>query len=174
MKSKILKTTFAFICILCSAFSLTSCLFENVVPCAWVYLKTDGGYTRYTSDMYAQTMSHIYYFDSEADASDNSNYSISMTFYPRILGSEDVEVDGVMLKTMLVDISSYIDMSISIKKSSAIYSSEKEIYINGEKANITSTDSSSHLVIYLIQNVNFTRGNPGGHINGVVNAIEYK
>ena len=158
-------------------FLFTGC---GVVPTAWVYLKTSGGYVAYTGDQYGNYNAHIYYYEDEADytAGNTGNSDLYIYFRPRIMGVDtEKKVDGVIKKTTTVDISSWADMDVYIKTSSAIYDAAKKIYINGvemEEAEGTSRSGSlAHIRIINLQN-KLTRGNPGGHENEVVNIIEYK
>ena len=157
-------------------FLLSAC--GNVVPTAWVYFKADTGYVTYGSDMYGVTRAHIYYYENEADATDTDNSVLYIYFSPRIMGVDtEKKVDGVEMRTTTVDITSWADMDVYIKTSSAIYDAAKKIYINGvamEEAEGTSRSGSlAHIRIINLQN-KLTRGNPDGHENDVVNVIEYK
>lgn len=153
-------------------FSLSGCF--GVVPSAWVSLKMEGGYTTYTTDMYGNDRDHIYYYQSQEDAKDIENWVIAVNFIPRILGPEEVELDGKKVKTTIVDISTKADMNIYIKPTSSVYSGEKSIYLNGEKLTPSDTVISEYLCCYYFQDVELERGNPGGKINGKVNIIEYR
>ena len=146
----------------------------GVVPTAWVYFKMPTGYTVYTSDQYANTGAHIYYYENEIDATSTSNAVIEITFSPRIMGTDDVVVDGETLRGTTVDVSSYADITIYVKKSSSIYSPSKKIYINGVEATLTNSSTDGSLAYFLIQNAPLLRGNPNGQLNGTVNIIEYK
>ena len=171
MKKRFLAIVFVLIF---TASILFAGCFESVVPAAWVHLKVDDGYVYYSTDMYASNRSHIYYFENQEAAENLNNYMIEIIFYPRILGPEEVEVDGEKIKTTIVDISNYADISIYIRKASPIYSANKDIYINGEKINPTSINDYNTLVSILIQDAPLVRGNPNGRINGKINYIEYK
>ena len=172
MKKRFFTGLFAVICLMFSLTLFTAC--GSVVPCAWVYLKMDGGYITYSSDMYGNAGDHVHYYLNEEDATSTANSVLSIRFSPRILGADTVKIDDVDTRTTTVDISDYADMSIIIKTTSSIYAESKKIYLNGEELEPTQTTSSATIVCYLFQNVKFVRGNPNGHINGAVNSIEYK
>ena len=162
-----LAFTMIFACAVC----LTAC--ESVVPAAWVYLKMDSGYTIYTTNMYSSGGDHIYYFENEEDATDKNNSVLQITFYPRILGPEEIEIDGVNQRTTLVDMSGNVDFKVYVIKSSSVYSAEKSVYLNGSKLTASSTYNSDVLLALTFENVNLIRGNPNGQRNNAVNFIEY-
>ena len=156
---------------LCTVFA-SGCF--GVVPAAWVHFQIEGGRVYYSTDMYAQTRPHISYYENQED-----NYpAIEIEFLPRILGPETVEYEGEEIQTTLVDISSYCDIRLTVSKSSAIYSAEKHVYLNFSTEPMVQDDEcsseSTYVKIFYFKDVNLLRGNPNGHINGVVNFLEYK
>ena len=157
---------------------LSSFLFSGcfVTPAAWVRLKMDSGYIWYSAYMYASGGSHIYYYESEEEYNKGKNgYSkMEVIFFPRILGAEDVEIDGETVRTTLVDVSRYSDMEFTITKDSEVYSASKHVYLNGEVLEPTNTYNSEYIVSYMFENISLIRGNPMGQRNNVVNVIEYK
>ena len=171
MKKRIFRILLTLAITLACITCLTGC---GVVPSAWVYFKIDSGYTIYTNNMYPDAGSHVYHFASQGDADDYSKADIEISFYPRIMGPETVKVDGHDQDATIVDISDYVDIHIKIKKSAAIYSSDKGIYLNGNLLSPDQSTGSSTSLYLLFENVALERGNPNGHINGVVNCIEYK
>ena len=150
---------------LCS-FNLAAC--ENVVPAAWISVKTEGGYFRYTTDMYGNASAHVYCYDDE----ELQNKAFEITFSPRILGPEEVEGK----KTTLVDVSDKYAMYITIYKASSIYSETKTFYLNDSETSLTptKTDDYETLVYMEFNDFGLVRGNPNGKINGVINTLEYK
>ena len=144
----------------------------SVVPCAWVEFKSDL-LVVYTSNMYASGGEHIYLYESE-ELAQNDKYhteqSLSVTFYPRILGADTV--DG--RKTTIVDISKYSDMTVYVYKDKTLYSPEKSIYLNGSKLTPTNVNDLDLIYALHFEDVPLERGNPNGSINGKVNVIEYK
>lgn len=154
---------------------LTTCLsacFERVVPCAWVALDADG-YVVYTSNMYASGGEHIYLYDNERDAQNDTAHArcaMSITFYPRIMGVDTV--DGY--ETTIVDISQKASMVAYIYKQHGIYSADKSFYINGIKLKSSSSIEYDIVVCYTFDNLPLERGNPGGKENGKINRIEYR
>lgn len=154
-------------------FLFSACLWDGVVPCAWTYLKMDGGYYSYSSDMYGMNGDHIYYYLNEEDVGDVYKRDISIKFYPRIMGHDDEVIDGKSIKTTIVDISKYSDLSFYVSTTSPLYSVEKRVYINGQKID-KALDVYDSFATILIQDLNLQRGNPNGQRNDVVNIIEYK
>lgn len=158
--------------ILMISFIITGC-FGSVVPVARVHFKQKGGYVHFSTSMYAGAAGHIMYYETLEDK-ENNNYTISISFFPRVMGIENVTYDGEEIQTQLVDISDYVDISLDINKNSGIFSSEKSVYINGEKVVPKQINDLSNLYCVLIQNVNLKRANPNGKMNDEVNIIEYK
>ena len=172
MKKRIFNFIFAFICIFAFTFCLTGCFGGGVVPCAWVKLDMEG-YIVYTSNMYSSGGDHIYLYENEEEASDDtyhSNYELSVVFYPRIMGADTVDGE----RTTTVDISSYYSMNIYINKSKSVYSASKKIYLNDQELAYSQIDDLETLLCLTFENFTFVRGNPNGHINGFVNKLEYK
>ena len=97
------------------------------------------------------------------------------------MGGEEVEVDEENLKTILIDMSSWCDMTVSIPKTigtevNPLYNADKAIYANGTMLVPSQDDSTTSYVSWTFRNVErvLVVGNPDGHINGIVNIIEYK
>lgn len=143
----------------------------GVVPGAWIKFKVDGGRVVYTSNMYASGGPAILYYENSEVVVDEE-YAISISFYPRIMGKDERNGED----TTIVDMSEKQAMKISVRKTSLVYSPEKSIYLNGEKLTPESngTSESEYLKIMFFDNLEFKRGNPGGHENNIVNVIEYK
>ena len=171
-KFNILKMSVLLVFVLCCTM-LSGCF---VTPAAWVRLKMDTGYIWYSAYMYASGGAHIYYYESEEEYNKgkNGDSKIEVEFFPRILGAEDVEIDGETVRTTLVDVSRYSDMRFIVTKNSEVYSANKHVYINGEIVEPTSTFDSEYIVIYTFEDMSLVRGNPMGRRNNVVNVIEYK
>lgn len=149
---------------------MSSCIFDSVVPCAWVKLDMEG-YIYYSSNMYASGGDHIRLYESEEHANQQyANPLLSIVFYPRICGAMDI--DGV--RTTTVDISSNYSMTIYVTKTESAYSPEKKIYLNGEQLEPSNVDDLDTLYCMTFEDFTFVRGNPNGHLNNFVNTIEYK
>ena len=162
-----------------SSLLLSAC---GYVKTAWVHLKIDDTYkvVYNTADMYSATK-HISCYASEEDATSDSNYLLSIRFTARSMGGEEVEVDEENLKTILIDMSSWCDMTVSIPKTigteaNPLYNADKAIYVNGTMLIPSQDDSTTSYVAWTFRNVErvLVVGNPDGHINGIVNIIEYK
>lgn len=162
------KVLFVFIMLLVCLCAVNFIACETVVPAAWVSVNTEGGYFRYTTDMYGSASAHIYCYDDE----ELQNKAFEITFSPRILGPEEVEGK----KTTLVDVSGKYAMYITIYKASSIYSETKSFYLNGAETPLvpTKTDDYETLVYMEFNDFGLVRGNPNGKINGVINTLEYK
>ena len=158
--------------------SLTFVGCGSVVPGAWTKLEVEGlenGKIFYTSHMYASGGPAILYYENPDDATGdkyNAAYTISISFYPRILGADDRNGE----RTTIVDLSEKQAMSFSVSKTSAIYSPDKSVYLNGEKLTPerAGTLDGESLSIMFFDNLKLIRGNPGGHENNIINVIEYK
>ena len=170
MKLRNLTIMFATILVVCAT-AFSGC---GVVPAAWVELKMDSGYVQYTSYMYPTSHNHINYFASEEDASDDSKIIFSITFFPRILGPEVTEIDGVKTRRTVVDVSKYVDATIYIYKNHPAYDASKEIYLNGQKVTPTTKNEYDNLTALNFEDFPLIRGNPGGQFNNKINIIEYK
>ena len=157
---------------------LSSFLFSGcfVTPAAWVRLKMDSGYIWYSAYMYASGGAHIYYYESETEYNKgkNGDSKIEVEFFPRILGAEDVEIDGETVRTTLVDVGKYSDMRFIVTKNSEVYSASKRVFLNGKAIEPTNTFDSEYIVIYTFEDLSLIRGNPMGQRNNVINVIEYK
>lgn len=170
MKKKFFSVAIALVCILVCGVCLSGCIFESVVPCAWVRLDMEG-YIYYSATVYGGD--HICYYENAEDAENDryhANCSITVTFFPRILGADTV--DGV--RTTTVDISRSYSMMVYVYKNKSIYSAEKKIYLNGQELQYSNVNDLENLVCYTFDNFTFVRGNPNGQANGFVNTIEYK
>ena len=151
---------------------LFSACASSVVPCAWVRLDMDGSVV-YTSDTYAVVGAHVYFYENEDEmtADENrTNYDLSITFYPRILGKDTVGGE----KTTTVDISSDCSMTVYINKTKEFYSENKKIYLNGSEITPKKRDDFDALLCLYFEDVAFIRGNPNGKLNGEVNVIQYR
>lgn len=169
MKAKRVPFIISTICLFIFAICLTSC---GVVPCAWVKLDMEG-YVIYTTHMYSSGGEHIYLYESEEMAEDDtyhSNYMIAISFYPRILGPDTIEGQ----RTTTVDISSESEMHVYINKNTSIYSPTKKVYLNGTPLEPTRFDDLSNLLCLTYIDFGLVRGNPNGQINNFINTIEYK
>lgn len=171
MKTKFLISAMAIACLICCGFGLSAC---GYVASAWVSLKIDTGYVVYTTDMYGTNRGHIRYYNSEEDASDPSNAVMVITFLPRIMGP-DVEKGDVTV----VDISQKLsEMDVTFKKTGGIYSETKKFYLTvndqSRELPVYSTTISGDIVSVIIRDLGLVQGNPNGHINDVINYIEYK
>ena len=165
-----------------SSLLLSAC---GYVKTAWVHLKIDDTYkvVYNTADMY-NALRHISCYANEEDAISGDDCLLSIRFTARSMGGEEVEVDEENLKTILVDVSNWCDMFVSIPKTlrgqytrpNPLYSASKHIYLNGEQLEVTQDNSSLEYVDWTFRHVEtkLILGNPDGHINGEVNIIEYK
>ena len=150
---------------------LTAC-FGSVVPAAWVKLDMEG-HVVYTANMYPSSGDHIYLYESEQDAADDTyhaDYALAITFYPRILGADTVNGE----RTTIVDISSYCTMTVYINKTKSVYAADKNIYLNGTKLVADLTNDFDTLLCLSFEHFTLERGNPGGRENGIINRIEYR
>ena len=182
MKNFLQKIAFSFVLAVVFASSLLLSACGGYVKTAWVHLKIDDTYkvVYNTADMYSATK-HIFCYASEEDATSDSNYLLSIRFTARSMGGEEVEVDEENLKTILIDMSSWCDMTVSIPKTigtevNPLYNADKAIYVNGTMLVPSQDDSTTSYVSWTFRNVErvLVVGNPDGHINGIVNIIEYK
>ena len=167
MKKRFLSFLLSFIFVL-GGISLSGC-FGSVVPCAWVKLDMVG-YIYYTSYVYGD---HIYLYENEENFSNDkyhADYELCVHFFPRILGADTVDD----VRTTTVDISKNYSMIIYIIKDKPLYSTEKNIYLNGEKLIPVQIDDLDTLLCLTFENFTLVRGNPNGSFNNYVNTIEYK
>ena len=145
----------------------------GVVPSAWVALKSDDGYVYYTSNMYGNTGAHIYLYEDETA----TNKLLEISFAPRILGPDYTNTHGNGETATIVDISGSYAMHVYVYKTvdNSVYSTEKNIYLNGKKLTPDLTDDESEYFVMLeYDNFGLIRGNPDGKENDVINYIEYK
>lgn len=174
---------------LISLFALTGCtLINSVTPFSYVsYELSDDQVAYYSNSVYG---THIFIFEDETMMPDgnleiyNDNLSqylidcdansIINIEFKRILGVE--EVNGK--KASLVEIDDWYYIEVTIKKDSSIYSSNKNIYLNGNKLEISNSNDViydyDNIIIYHFDDCGLERSNPKGKINDTVNIIEYK
>ena len=146
----------------------------SYVPCAWVQFKFDEGHIVYNaSDVYAYRGAHVYLYENE----EPGTYELpvmEIRFSPRCMGSEAREVNGETVKTVLFDISEkWYAMYVTVYTGNSIYSSEKSIYLNGEKL-VGEKSQHDGFVSYEFENFGLVQGNPNAHMNDEINLIEYK
>ena len=183
MKNVLQKIALSFVLAVVFASSLLlSACGQGYVQTAWMHLKIDDTYkvVYNTADMYS-AMRHISCYANEEDATSGNDCLLSIRFTARSMGGEEVEVDGEDLKTILIDMSSWCDMFVSIPKTigtevNPLYDADKAIYVNGTMLDPSQDDSTTNNVSWTFRNVErvLVIGNPDGHINGEVNIIEYK
>ena len=175
------KRIFNFVALAVSLLSLTLCLsgciFDNVVPCAWVKLDMEG-YVYYRANMYASGGNHIELYESQEEFDSMFPQTlIEIVFYPRILGAYDTEDEG---RVTTVDVSrpNQVSMTVIINKlpENSLYSPSKKVYLNGELlvSNPEYDYNSDAIVSWMFDNVPLVRGNPNGQFNEFINKLEYK
>ena len=179
---KIIISLVLLFAIVCSTM-ISGCLFDSVVPVAFVKLKTEGTQvTRYTADM-ASSYPHILLFESESDIPNPDNYDQPLDYkmacenscmlyisFKRNMGKDTINDEDVLV----CDIDKWYDMSVYIKKSSTIYNANKDIYLNGQKLTPDYKYDGEYHVSLRFDDFGLVRGNPNGRINNFVNLIEYK
>ena len=171
MKKKLFILLIALTLIVSCALACTAC--NKVAPGAWVTLKNEG-YTIYTSHAYPSGGYQIIFYENEADAEGDThvtNAAICINFYPGILGA-DTRGD---IRTTIVDIGKkYCEMHVYVYKDKATYSTEKKFYLNGVELVPSNTYDCEYFISWTYENFSPKRGNPGGHLNDIINEIEYK
>ena len=177
MKKKVLNFVALAVSMLSIALCLSGCIFDSVVPVAWVKLDMEG-YVYYTANMYASGGNHIELYESQAEFEEMFPQTlIEITFYPRILGADDIEDVG---RVTTVDVSrpNQVSMQVVINKlpENSLYSPSKGVYLNGQLlvSNPEYDYSSDAIVSWMFDNVPLVRGNPNGQFNNFINMLEYK
>ena len=177
MKKKIFNFVAFAVSLLSLALCLSGCIFDSVVPCAWVKLDMEG-FVYYRSNMYASGGNHIELYESQEEFDSMFPQTlIEISFYPRILGAYDDE-DAGRVTTVDVSRPNQVSMQVVINKlpENSLYSPSKGVYLNGEllTSNPEYDYSSDAIVSWIFDNVPFVRGNPNGQYNHYINMLEYK
>lgn len=190
MKNKILSAVLAIVCLISCCLCVAGCDW-GVTPFGYATYKTSGQQVlRFSSTMTNST--HIWVFEKETDVPnrDDPQYVDNGAQYIRdcdgacmieiefgsILGVE--EVDGT--KCTLVNMKTTpFSLRVTVKKSSSIYATEKDVYMNGakmeKKTKYDSITDSSSVKIFYFENFEFGRSNANGKINkSIINMIEYR
>lgn len=170
---KIIITLVGSLVIFLMTISLLSCGKKFAVVAYTRYIENnESQYIYYSADVYGYTHGQIEVYKDLDEF--NSTFSIAdLVFrFSKCLGADEIEGK----KYTVVDLSKKtLYFQVEIYKESDLYSTDKAVYLNGEKLTPDSTFDGDTLLIYHYYKVNFTKSNPKGILDySKTNTLEYK